>query len=76
MQRNVTLKLDDSILKQARKVAVEEDLSLSAWVTQLIGETLERQDQRRSVRDAALARMERGFTMKPGRFTREQLHER
>ena len=76
MQRNVTLKLDDSVLKQARKAAVDEDLSLSAWVAELIRDNLSRQDQERAVRDAALARMERGFALEPGRFNREQLHER
>lgn len=76
MQSNVTLKLDDAILKKARKVAVDEDLSLSAWVAGLIGENLRRQDQRRSAREAALSRMERGFDLQPGRFTREELHAR
>lgn len=76
MQRNVTLKLDDSVLKQARKAAVDDDLSLSAWVAELIRDHLSRQDRKRHERETALARMERGFALEPGRFNREQLHER
>jgi hypothetical protein len=76
MESNVTLKLDDSLLKQARKAAVDEDLSLSAWVTRLIIESLLKVDGRRVARRKALAALEAGFKLRPGRFTREEIHER
>jgi len=76
MQSNVTLKLDDSLLKKARKAAIDEDLSLSAWVAKLIVENLRKLDGRRIARKKALAALESGFKLKPGRFTRDQLHER
>ena len=76
MESNVTLKLNDSLLKQARKAAVDDDLSLSAWVTQLIVEKLRKLDDHRVARRKALAALETGFKLKPGRFTREEIHER
>jgi len=76
MQSNVTLKLEDSLLKQARKLAVEEDTSLSAWVARLIVENLQQKEKCQAARVRALARMERGFALTPGRISREELHER
>lgn len=76
MQSNITLKLDDALLKQARKLAVEEDASLSAWVAGLIVENLRQRGDYQAARARALARLERGFSLAPGRLTREELHER
>ena len=76
MQSNVTLKIDETLLKQARKLAVEEDTSLSAWVAGLIGESLRKRANYQAARTRALARMEKGFALASGRFTREDLHER
>jgi len=33
---NVTLKIDDNVLRQARHRAIDQDLSLSAWTAKLI----------------------------------------
>ncbi len=76
MESNVTLKLDDALLKQARKTAVDEDTSLSAWVANLIVENLRKQDGRRAARRKALAALAAKFELEPGRFTRSELHER
>jgi hypothetical protein len=76
VESNVTLKLNDSLLKQARKVAVDEDTSLSAWVAGLIVQQLRKRDAFRTARRKALAALESGFDLKPGRFTRDELHER
>jgi hypothetical protein len=37
---NVTIKLDDALCREARHRAVDADLSLSGWITQLIRERL------------------------------------
>lgn len=76
MQSNVTLKLEDGLLKEARKVAVENDSSLSAWVAGLIAETLAQRGNFHAAKARALARMERGFPLTSGRIAREDLHER
>lgn len=76
MASNITLKLEDSLLKQARKVAVNENTSLSAWVAKLIVDNLRKQDGRHAARQKALTTLEAGFELRPGRFTRDELHER
>lgn len=76
MQTNVTLKMDAAILKEARKAAVDENTSLSAWVARLIVEQVRKRDLRRAARTRALQALESGFDLKPGLFTREELHER
>lgn len=76
MQSNVTLKLDGALLKRARKLAVEDDTSLSSWVAGLIVEKLEQRGDWKTARARALARMEQGYALAPGRLSREELHER
>jgi hypothetical protein len=76
MAANVTLKLDESLIKQARKQALEEDCSLSGWVALLIQENLKQRTDYRSAKSRALQRMAKGFELSPGRLTREELHER
>ena len=71
MNSNVTLKLDDSILKEARKAAVDDNASLSGWVAGLIVENLRKRDRRRAAKRAALKHLESGFrpearTLHPG----------
>ena len=39
---NVTLKLDDEVLQEARHRAVDQRLSLSAWMTKLLERELQR----------------------------------
>lgn len=75
MDKNLTLKLDETLLREARRAAVDDDTSLSAWVAGLISETLRQRDRRRSAKRAALKHLE-GFDLNPGRFTRDELHER
>lgn len=41
---NVTVKIDDRIIKQARIAAVEDDKSLSAWLADLIIDKLDIKD--------------------------------
>jgi hypothetical protein len=36
MTKNVTLRMDEEILRQAKHVAVEENMSLSAWIADVV----------------------------------------
>lgn len=76
MQSNVTLKLDDALLKEARKLAVEENTSLSAWMAGLIVQNMRKRGDRQAARHTALCFLEKGFDLAPGRPSRESLHER
>jgi len=77
MKRNVTLKLDAGLLKEARVLAAEEGSSIS----RLLGEKLEELVRERTgydrARKRALARLRVGMDLgwtRPG--SRDELHER
>jgi predicted transcriptional regulator len=63
MERNITLRLDDAVLQQARHIAVEQRTSLSAWVAELIRREVSRETNAETVRDEALAALEEGFSL-------------
>ena len=77
--QNVTLSLPKDVLRRAKLIAVERQVSLSRLLTRLI-EDLVRSEQRydRSRRHH-LAILERGYDLGTGgrvRVKREELHER
>ncbi len=76
MTTNVTLKLDEQLLRQARKAAIDDDSSLSAWVGALVVEALRRRAHDGAAKRRALARLDEGYDLGGGRFSREELHER
>jgi hypothetical protein len=52
--KNITLKIDDRILTRVRHLAVDENKSVSAWVTELIERTLNETDEYEQERREAL----------------------
>ncbi len=76
MARNLTLRLDDSVLRKARHLAVEEEKSLSQWVADLIAQSVARNQDYAAVRRRAVARLERGMRLGGKPLTREEAHER
>jgi hypothetical protein len=76
MGKNVTLRLDESIIRKARHVAVEHDQSLSEWVAGLITQAVLKKARSLSAREKALRRMERGFRLGGSSLSREEAHER
>lgn len=76
MGRNVTLRLDEAVLRKARHAAVEQDQSLSEWVARLITQATSREDRSLLARERALKRMERGFHLGGRALSREEAHER
>lgn len=49
---NVTIKINDDLIKQARHEAVDDGLSLSGWVAQLITEKLSDKSPTKSLLEA------------------------
>ena len=75
--RNLTLSVDETVLLEARKIALERDTSVNALVRDFLVD-LVRQDGRRK---AALARLTEAmsdglYTVGEVDSTREDLHER
>jgi hypothetical protein len=76
MGRNVTLRLDESIIREAKHAAVEQDQSLSEWLTGLITHAISKKTQSLSAREKALHRLKHGFHLGGSPLSREESHER
>ena len=75
---NLTLAVDGDILREARKIAIDEDTSVSALIRDFLADFVE---SRRARRRRPVEEMFRTFDAHPvelGRvsWTREDLHER
>jgi predicted transcriptional regulator len=73
---NVTIRIDNDLLVEARHVAVDHRLSLSAWVARLIEERVRGEEAVEAARRRALRRLEQGLHLGGQHLTREQAHER
>ena len=76
MQKNITLKLDERLLNRVRHVAVDENLSISGWVTRLIQQALDDADEYERMRREALKRLDVGFHLGGQPLSRDVIHER
>lgn len=77
MKTNITLKLDTDILREARILAAEEGLSVSALLAAKLDEAVRQRKGYDRSRRRAIARLRRGFDLgwTPPR-SRDELHER
>lgn len=74
---NLTLAIDEELLRKARKLAVERDTSVNQLVRDYLGSLVSQQDRRRLARERLLGRMrERPVVVGPRTWTRDDLHER
>jgi hypothetical protein len=76
MTRNLTLRVDEAILRRAKIAAVRRDLSLSQWVAQLILKAVGEDPEYERARRRARRLMNKGFHLGGRPFKREELHER
>ena len=76
MLKNITLKIDDQILNRVRHLAVDENKSVSAWVTELIEKTLNEADGYEQARREAIDALSAGFHLGGQPLSREALHDR
>ncbi len=76
MGKNVTLRLDEAIIRKARHAAVEQDQSLSEWIAGLITHAVSKEDRLLPARERALRRMKSGFHLGGSPLSREEAHER
>ena len=77
MSRNLTLTIDEGLLRSARKVALDRDTSVNQLVRDFLVALVEQAGQRR----AALASLDELFQstavdVGPRAWTRDQLHDR
>lgn len=78
-RRNITISLPDHLAREARHMAVDRGLSLSAYVAQLLEEQIAATREQKTLRKRQLRRLEEGMglgTHGVVTWTREELHER
>ncbi len=78
-KQNVTLSLPRSVLRKAKKIAIDQDLSLSGLMVELLTELVEREDQYASSERQYLALLEQDTDLGTDGligWTRADLHER
>jgi predicted transcriptional regulator len=77
MKSNITLKLDDALLRKARILAAESDTSISALLAQQLEKAVRDREGYEQAKRQALAALTKGFNLgfKPPR-SRDELHER
>ncbi len=76
MSRNITLRLDEVILRQARQTAVEVGQSLSQWVATLIARAVSKKSNFALAKRRALQKIDSGLHLGGAPTAREALHER
>jgi hypothetical protein len=77
VQKNLTLTLDENLLRAARKVALDRDTSVNQLVRDYLAQLVRETDQQQ----AALASLDEifqtsRFEIGPKTWTRDDLHER
>ncbi|MDD4562286.1 MAG: DUF6364 family protein [Syntrophomonadaceae bacterium] len=78
-RQNVTLSLSEDVIKKAKHLAVDRDMSLSALLSTYILDMVAKEEQYAEAKEDSIRLMEEGFDMgSAGENTwkREELHER
>ena len=75
---NVTLSIDDDLLKRARKIAIDRDTSFNGLVRRYVESLVAHEQRRRGLQIEELDRLfcESTATVGPITWTRDELHER
>jgi hypothetical protein len=75
--KNITLKVDASVLERVRRYALERRSSVNALVREYLGALAEKEDRARNARQRLLALSRRSRAkLGPRTWTRDELHER
>ena len=74
--KNITLKLDEQLIRRLKHLAVDEETSVSAWVAGLVESALRDRDAYEAARKGALADLEKPLQLGGTPLTREEVHSR
>ena len=75
---NITISIDDALLKKAKKIAIDRDTSFSGLVRDYISDLVEKEEQHRLLKIEELMHSFKNNTAKIGEisWSRSDLHER
>ena len=77
MKQNITLSIDKDLIRKAKILAAQKEISISKLLSRELTKILSDEDLYESARKRATARLKKGFRL-GGKIlaTREELHER
>lgn len=76
MTRNVTIKLDESLLKLCRHSAVEDEKSLSQWISDNLKEIVDAPQKREKAKEHALSLLKKGYHLGGKPLNRELIYDK
>lgn len=76
MTRNVTLRMDEDLLRKLRHRAVDSHQSLSAWIVTTLTRESQAQDAAAHARERAMRRLAQGFKLGGSPLSRDEAHAR
>lgn len=81
MQKNITLKIDEDILKLCKFRAVEENKSLSKWVADLLQKEIlisyeKESSEYKKARERAIQLLKKGYNLGGKPLKREDIYDR
>jgi len=76
MTTNVTIRMDDELLRKVRHRAVDDKVSASQWIVKVLDGATAVESDREAVRRRAVRRLERGFSLGGKPLERGQVHDR
>lgn len=76
MKRNITLRLDEDLLREAKVLAANLDTSVSRLLAEMIEARIKNEKGYARARRRALRRLHRGYDLGWRPLARDELHER
>ena len=76
MRRNITLSIDEELLREAKVLAASKDTSVTGLLTDLLENHVRENTAYDQAMTRALERLERGFELNFTPGSRDDLHER
>ena len=76
MTQNVTLRMDSGLMQKLKHRAVDERMSLSAWIADRLARIVEQEEALTSARKDGLALLDKGVRLGGQRCVREELYDR
>ena len=78
MTKNITIRMDEQLLKDIKHIAIEEDMSVSAWIAQTVEKAARQNVRYDEAKTFIMKAMEEAQDYGDGgrTYTRDEMHER
>jgi hypothetical protein len=76
MTKNITLRMDETLLRNLKHLATDQNLSVSAWITQVLRKNADRQQILQQQKKNAWSITEKTFHLGGNSFDRKTCYDR